>query len=275
MAENPFTASSSDLRFRYEFLPQMFGDIKITGLDGKPRTLAAVLEKGAISELGDFNIGSRTTYDGMWFRDAKPGNTTQETVVNYLVANLGPAVSSGLSMTGAVDDFSNGKIARGLERIAPAMFKNPLTAARLAKEGAKTPKGDVVMSKEEFSSFNLAMQSLGFQSTQLAKYQENKFKQDQEVNAAEKTKRDILGKLDNAILDSDASDKDLERVFDRIDKFNDRYVALKDLRIDADTIKRVLDRAKDREGFMFRGMYIRKEHLPYLLPLRDVVERPQ
>jgi hypothetical protein len=275
MAENPYTATSSDLRFRYEFLPQMFGDIKITGLDGKPRTLAAVLEKGAISELGDFNIGSRTTYDGMWFRDAKPGNTTQETVVNYLVANLGPAVSSGLSMTGAVDDFSNGKIARGLERIAPAMFKNPLTAARLGAEGAKTPAGDVVMSKDEFSSFNLAMQSLGFQSTALARYQENKYKIQQETVAATKTRSDILGKLDNAVLGSDASDKDLERVFERIDKFNDRFVAMKHLRIDSDTIKRVVDRAKDKERFMFRGMYIRKEDLPYLLELRDTTERPQ
>jgi hypothetical protein len=275
MAENPYTATSSDLRFRYEFLPQMFGDIKITGLDGKPRTLAAVLEKGAISELGDFNIGSRTTYDGMWFRDAKPGNTTQETVVNYLVANLGPAVSSGLSMTGAVDDFSNGKIARGLERIAPAMFKNPLTAARLGAEGAKTPAGDVVMSKDEFSSFNLAMQSLGFQSTALARYQENKYKIQQETVAATKTRSDILGKLDNAVLGSDASDKDLERVFERIDKFNDRFVAMKHLRIDSDTIKRVVDRAKDKERFMFRGMYIRKEDLPYLLELRDTTERPR
>jgi len=234
-----------------------------------------VLEKGAISELGDFNIGSRTTYDGMWFRDAKPGNTTQETVVNYLVANLGPAVSSGLSMTGAVDDFSNGKIARGLERIAPAMFKNPLTAARLGAEGAKTPGGDVVMSKDEFSSFNLAMQSLGFQSTALARYQENKYKIQQETVAATKTRSDILGKLDNAVLGSDASDKDLERVFERIDKFNDRFVAMKHLRIDSDTIKRVVDRAKDKERFMFRGMYIRKEDLPYLLELRDTTERPQ
>jgi hypothetical protein len=275
MAENPYTAMSSDLRFRYEFLPQMFGDIKITGLDGKPRTLAAVLEKGAISELGDFNIGSRTSYDGMWFRDAKPGNDTQETVINYLVANLGPAVSSGLSMTGAVDDFSNGKIARGLERIAPALIKNPFTAVRLGTEGAKTPGGDLVMSKDEFSSFNLAMQSLGFQPTALTRYQENKFKLQQEVVAANKTRSDILGKLDNAVLDSDASDKDLERVFERIDKFNDRFVAMKHLRIDADTIKRVIDRAKDKEGFMFRGMYIRKEDLPYLLELRDTTERPQ
>jgi hypothetical protein len=45
--------------------------------------------------------------------------------------------------------------------------------------------------------------------------------------------------------------------------------------IDADDIKSVIDRAKDREKFMFRGMYIRKENLPYLLPLRDAVERPQ
>jgi hypothetical protein len=274
MAENPYTANSSDLRFRYEFLPRMFGDIKITGLDGKDRKLSSVLEKGAVSELGDFNIGSRTSYDGMWFRGAKEGDTPTETILNYLAANLGPAFSSGLSMTGVINDWKDGKILRGLERIAPALIKNPLTAARLATEGAKTPGGEIVMSKDEFSTFNIAMQALGFQSTQLAKYQENKFKLQEETISAGKTRSEILRKLDNAILGSDSSDADVERMFDRIDKFNDRYAGLKHLRIDGDTIKRVLDKAKGKERFMFRGMQIRKEDLPYLLELRDVTELP-
>jgi len=273
--ENPYTAYNSDLRFRYVFLKNMFGDIKITGLDGKTRTLAAVLEKGVISELGDFNIGSRTSYNDLWWRDAKPGNTTQETIINTLTANLGPAVSSGLGMTGAIDDFGDGKIARGLERIAPALIKNPLTAARFAKEGAENPRGDIVMGKEEFSSFNLAMQSLGFQPTALTRYQENKYKTEQETRMAEKTKSEILGKLDNAILGSNSSDADIERVFNRVDKFNARYAALKHLRIDGDDVKKVLDKAKDREKYMFRGMYIRKENIPYILELRDATERPQ
>ena len=272
IANNPYTAKSSDLRFRYEFLPQMFGNIKVTGLDGKERSLASVLEKGVISELGDFNIGSRTSYDGMWFRDAKPGNTTAETVLNYAAANLGPAVSSGLSMTGAVDDFKDGKIARGIERLMPALLKNPMTAARLAKEGAKTPGGEIIMDKDEFSSFNIAMQSLGFQPTTLARYQENKFKLQQETVAATKARSEILSKLDNVVLGSDSSDADFERVFNRIDKFNDRYMALEHLRISPDTIMRVLDKAKDRQRYMFRGMYIRKEDLPYLLELRDAAE---
>ena len=272
IAKNPYTAKSTDLRFRYEFLKDMFGDIKVTGLDGKERKLSAVLEKGVISELGDFNIGSRTSYDGMWFRDAKPGNTTAETILNYAAANLGPALSSGLSMSGAIDDFKDGKIARGIERLMPALIKNPMTAARLAKEGAKTPGGEIIMDKDEFSSFNIAMQSLGFQPTTLTRYQENKYKAEQERIEATKIKTEILSKLDNAVLGSDSTDADVERVFNRIDKFNDRFAALPHMRIDPEDIMRVINKAKERERYMFRGMYIRKEDLPYLLELRDAAE---
>lgn len=278
IARNPYTAESADLRFRYEFLPEWFGPMRYqttTGLDGKEHTLASILEKGAVSELTDINVGSRTSFDGMWWRGGKHGDTDREKVENFLIANLGAGAETILKIPEAITEWRNGNIERGLEKVLPAMLKNVVTEERIRKEGAKTPSGKLIMSKEEFSSFNLAMQSLGFQSTALARVQENGIKLQEEIIIAAEQRANILKRLSTSILSDSATDADIERVFNKIDEYNDRYVALKHLRIDPNTIKEVTDRAKDKEKFMFRGLYIRKEDLPYLLELRDVAEPPQ
>lgn len=278
IARNPYTAESADLRFRYEFLPEWFGPMRYqttTGLDGKEHTLASILEKGAVSELTDINVGSRTSFDGMWWRGGKHGDTDREKVENFLIANIGAGAETILKIPEAMTEWKNGNIERGLEKVLPAMLKNVVTEERIRKEGAKTPSGKLIMSKEEFSSFNLAMQSLGFQSTALARVQENGIKLQEEIIVAAEQRANILKRLSTSILSDSATDADIERVFNKIDEYNDRYIALKHLRIEPSTIKEVTDRAKDKEKFMFRGLYIRKEDLPYLLELRDVAEPPQ
>jgi len=278
IARNPYTAESADLRFRYEFLPEWFGPMRYQttkGLDGREHTLASILEKGAVSELTDINVGSRTSFDGMWWRGGKHGDTEREKVENFLIANLGAGAETILKIPEAMTEWRNGNILRGFEKILPAMLKNVVTEERLRREGAKTPSGKLIMSKEEFSSFSLAMQSLGFQSTALARVQENGIKLQEEIVLAAEQRANILKRLGTTMLSEDATDKDVERVFNKIDEYNDRYVALKHLRIDPNTIKEVVDRAKGKEKYMFRGMYIRKEDLPYLLELRDVAEPGQ
>jgi hypothetical protein len=278
IARNPYTAESSDLRFRYEFLPEWFGPMKYqttTGLDGKEHTLASILEKGAVSELTDINIGSRTSFDGMWWRGGKHGETTREKVENFLIANIGAGAETVLKMPEAIDEWGKGNIERGLEKVLPAMLKNVVTEERLRKEGAKTPSGKLIMGKEEFSSFNLIMQGLGFQSTALARVQENGIKLQEEIIIASEQRANILKRLSTSLLSDSATDGDIDRAFNKIDEYNDRYVALKHLRITPSTIKEVVDRVKDKEKFMFRGLYIRKEDLPYLLELRDAAEPPQ
>ena len=278
IARNPYTAQSSDLRFRYEFLPEWFGPMKYqttTGLDGKEHSLASILEKGAVSELTDINVGSRTSFDGMWWRGGKHGETLREKVENFFIANIGAGAETILKLPEAIDDWKAGKIERGFEKVLPAMLKNVVTEERIRKEGAKTPSGKLIMSKEEFSSLNLAMQGLGFQSTALARVQENGIKLQEEIIVATEQRANILKRLSTSLLSEDTTDKEIERVFSKIDEYNDRYVALKHLRISPNTIKEVTDRAKDKEKFMFRGLYIRKEDLPYLLELRDVAEPPQ
>ena len=266
-AKNPLTSDDSNLRFRYEFLPQHFGNIQITGLDGQKHGLNELLEKGPISALTDMNIGSRTSFDGLWFRDAKQGKTNLETVQNIILANLGPGVSTGVNMVGAVDDFNNGQIERGLEKLVPAIFKGPLVASRLASEGAETKKGDVILKQKEISDITLIGQALGFQPTKLARLQEEGFQVEKELAEARNKRIELLQKLDRTLLDKESEREDIKKVFNQVTQYNKRY-PMEEFIIDGDVIESSIDKAIENKGITYRGQQIKEKLAPYLIPLR-------
>ena len=274
-AENPIIAGSSDLRFRYEFLPKYFGDVMIPGLDGKDHSLATVLEKGPISTLTDINIGSRTTFDGLWWRVAPEGRSARETFINYAMANLGPSVSTGINMSGAADDFDKGNTMKGLEKLIPAFFKNPLVAARLAKEGATTRRGDMIMDKGDFSDISLIAQALGFQSAKLARIREQSFELTQEVLKMQKERAGTLDGIKSVLSDTDSTEKDLINAFNKLDQFNRKFGTIEGVGIDVDTIFDSLDREQERQFNTFRGMSVPEKLQPYILPLRELTEPPR
>ena len=266
-AKNPLTSDNSNLRFRYEYLPQHFGNIQITGIDGMKHGLNELLEKGPISALTDMNVGSRTSFDGLWFRDAKQGKTNLETFQNIVLANLGPGASVGFNAVGAMDDFNRGEIERGLEKLVPAFFKGPLVAERMGTEGAETKKGDQILKPEEIKTSTLIGQTLGFQSTKLSRLQEEGFAIQKELAEARNTRTELLQKLDRTLLDKDSSKEDMKKVFNQISQYNKRY-PMEEFIIDGDVIESSINTAIENKGIAFRGQQIKEKLLPYLVPLR-------
>jgi len=262
--DNPLTVYNSDLRFRYEFLPRNFGQIEIPGLDGRDHRLSEVLEKGPASALTDMNIGSRTSYDGLWFREAKMGATTKETVLNFLAANLGPSISVAGNALSGIDDLGNGKIQRGLEKLAPAFFKAPLVAARLSQEGAKSQAGDMLLRKSELNELNIAAQALGFQPTRLSRIQEMNFKYSQEDKQASADKNELLKSLNEAVASGEPPEK-FRNIFKKIAKHNRRYPH-EAYEIDEDTIERSLESYAKRKDLVIRGLYIPEKKEDILMP---------
>jgi hypothetical protein len=263
--KNALTAEDSNLRFRYDFLPEHFGNITVKGVDGRQHRLSDMLEKGPISSLTDINIGSRTSFDGMWFRAAKPGKTYLETAQNYILANLGPGVSTGVNMVGAADDFNNGQIVRGLEKMVPAFFKGSLTAYRLGTEGAETKGGADMLKKEEINTLNLIAATLGFQSSRLARIQEHNFEMQKQITEAQNKRALVLKRLDEVAFDAEKGQGDLKAVFNQIREYNKRY-PMEKFMIDLDTIESSLETYAKKRGLTYRGQYMDEKLLPYLIP---------
>jgi hypothetical protein len=270
LAKNPLTAMNSNFRFRYEFLPKYFGEITMPGLDGRQHSLAEVLEKGPISVLTDINFSSRTSFDGMWWREAKPGKTFVETAQNIILSNLGPGVSTGFNMAGAVDDFSNGKIQRGLEKLVPAFFRGSLVATRLGTEGAETKGGDKLLEKEEISTMNLIAAATGFQPTRLARIQERNFAMQKEIVEAASKRTKLLRRLNEIALDDKVDGKDISNAIKDIVEYNKRYPMEKFL-IQPDTIRRSLETMAEKRGMTIRGQYMDKKLAPYVYPSTKAV----
>jgi hypothetical protein len=219
-AKNPLTSENSNLRFRYEFLFENFGHIEITGLDGRPHRLNELLEKGPISALTDMNIGSRTSFDGMWFRDPNPGKNWTETAINIATSNLGPGVSTGLNLTRGVEDLSKGEILRGLEKLVPALFRTPIAAYRIGTEGAETTKGADMLTRDELNNRNLIAQAIGFPPTRLARIQEQSFESQKEVMKAQDRRAKLLDGLNRVAFDPEGDKADLKEVFEDIKNYN-------------------------------------------------------
>jgi len=171
-------------------------------------------------------------------------------------------------MPKAFKDWRQGEILRGIERVLPAVPKNVFTAARLGSEGAKTPQGDIIMSKKEFSETSLIMQGLGFQSTTLSRAQENAYMLYKEEKAANNSRKDLMSRLDNVFLDPNKSAEDKKKFMAEIAKHNKRYQVIPSLTIDADAIFDSIDRSIDNMGLKFRGLRIKEEMLPFMLPQR-------
>jgi hypothetical protein len=265
-ASNPLTADDSNLRFRYEFLPKYFGQIEIPGLDGRQHRLNELLEKGPISALTDMNIGSRTSFDGLWFREAKPGKNYLETVQNYILANMGPGVSTGINMVGGIDDMLAGHIDRGLEKMVPAFFKGSFVAERMRKEGAETKGGADILKKSEVNELNYIASVLGFTPTRLARLQEKNFQYQKQITEATNERTALLRRLDETIMDPENKQKsaDIKDIFKKIDKFNKRYPA-EAFVIEPDDIERSIEAYAKKRGLTIRGQYIDEKLAPYLM----------
>jgi hypothetical protein len=262
--KNPLTAQSSDLRFRYEFLPEQFGEIMLPGIDGKEYKLSTVLEKGPISVLTDVNVGSRTSFNNMLFRSAPEGKDWWETALNIAEANLGPSVSAGDSFISGVEDLTNGKIRRGLEKINPGITKGSIVASRYADEGAQTRDRKVILERNEISGLNLAAQVLGFTPTRLARIQEHNYSNQQVVDTAKKEKNKLLKDLKDLENNPDRDPEARKKLDRRIDQHNRRYNFTEELTIDEDTRERSLEAYEEREQKTIRGLYSSDELRFYL-----------
>ena len=256
-AQNPLVYQNSDLRFR-RFLEENFGPVT-----------ADMLYSGPISSITDINIGAKTSFDNLWFRGGKPAKTNQEAFNNFVMANIGPAVSGIIGQAGALDDFENGHIERGLEKMLPAFFKNPLVATRLAFEGAKTKAGDTIIKKEDVTAANIIAQAAGAAPTRLARQQELGYELKGEYVKANQERTKILQRMNDAILNKEftGEKKDLQPVINQIREFNKRYPMDK-VMIDGEAIDNTLNAALDARALTYKGVRIPTEDmLPYFVPV--------
>jgi hypothetical protein len=264
---NPLGKRNLDLWFRNSFIPSYFGpDSNLASALGLTEedaaTLARSVEMGPLSAVTGLNLGASTSLDGLWFRDDTPGNTSREAFQSFIFGFSGPIGSIGLNIAGAFDDFNNGQINRGFEKLAPAWLRGSLTAYRLSTEGATTTKGDEIVDAEFYTTGKLAAQALGFGNTEVAQIQKSNFMAKQIVSKIEKEKATLLNRLDIAVRNED--DDKVDSILEQVDKFNTKNSMLP---IDGETINKSLQSREERRGKSSQGLSVTDAQAPFVYPL--------
>jgi len=225
MKKNPLTADSVEMQFRYEWLPEHFGQPMLTGAAGKSIKLSDIILNGAVSEATGWNFGSRVSLDlaGMWFRSPKDAETWTQTVNNALVENI-PGASASLNMVAMGEEFAKGDVLKGLELGLPAMLRAPIKAYRLSEEGVRTQTEKIKLRAEDISNAEIIGAALGFNPTQIAKVQQQNRDVLNSRNKLKDEKAELLGAYKQAVRriqngDADGQEKAREAVED-IMEFN-------------------------------------------------------
>jgi hypothetical protein len=269
---NPLGKRNLDLWFRNWFIPTYFGPgsnlADALGLDEEQaQTLARGVEMGPISAYTGLNFGASTSLDGLWFRNDSPGDTSREAFQSFVFGFTGPIGSVGLNIAGAFDDFNNGQLNRGFEKLSPAWLRGGLTSMRLSREGATTTAGDKITDPEFYTTGKLLAQTLGFGNTEVAQVQKANFTAKQMVAKMEKDRSTLLNRFDIAIRNGLETDSETERaikVLKDIAEFNKKNPML--MIEDEDVIRSLETRIK-RRGQSYQGLSVSEELIPYIYPL--------
>lgn len=266
--EDPIEKRNLELWFRTVFLPNLFGDFKIGD-----KKLGEILEAGLLNSMTGYELSSSMSMNNMWFPDVKESATYVAGVQEYLMSMAGPFASLvGKQFPAAIDDFQAGRTMRGFEKLLPNLFRQPVTAARYAKEGATTTTGAPIKEAEEFTNGQLAMQALGFRTEGLARVQEVNFKVEALRQKVTQQRGKLINRLDTELTSGDAAAAD--KVMEDILEFNHKNPTMM---IKPEMLtKALLDRAKKR-AMSDRGFRVDDKLYPLLVelldPSRETMER--
>ena len=175
------------------------------------------ISRGIASQATGIDFADRMSLNDMWFRDNRKSPDEETAIQAFLVSLMGPTAGLAVTAGKVADLYNQGQYERALETASPAIVKNSLKAARLGSQGALTLSGDKLIS--DFSNVEIATQAVGFQTERLAQKQKANI---EEKNAEQQIvkKHDLLLNLMFLAIDSN-DDALYERVYDKIDRFND------------------------------------------------------
>lgn len=249
--EDPLAASSSDYWFRFRWLPAQFGS---------DSTITRLMQRGVLSEMTGWDWATRLSQSSLWLRNAPKGDTTSETVLNFIGANLSPQVSNISNMLNGITEFAEGNWSKGVEKMLPAGVRGLLTASRLAEEGETTRKGMQVLPAESFSTAELVGQALGFVPKELSEVREqNRFTRAwQDAMTEERGK--LITAMREALTDPETPTEEVYSLIEEIRMFNSMVPLdasgqpLTKYLITEDTIRRSVKGREQREDRSVYGL---------------------
>ena len=200
--------------------------------------VAASMMTGLIANQLNVGISERMSLDlvDLWMRDSGYQKSAEDSTKEFLLSNLGPAVSIGLNATKAIDQFNNSQEMRALETASPIIARNLLTVGRwIREEENATARGITI--DDDITYSDLAVKALGFTPEDMLRKQKEIIDRKGLESKIEYKRERLLGALYVALHtgDDDLFEATMEKVVD----FNEKYP---EIAIENDTIEKSLER---------------------------------
>jgi hypothetical protein len=181
------------------------------------------ISRGVVTQTLGVNLADRMGLNDLWFRDSRKSSDEVTALQNTLINLLGPTAGLMINSAEAVKQFNDGHLYRSMETASPAFLKNFMKGARFAGEGrATTLRGDELVG--DVSGYESAAQSLGFAPERVAQRQKSNIEMKTVEQKILTRRQDLLNAFFMAV-DNDDDDM-VDRVLDKIEKFNDSYGAV-------------------------------------------------
>lgn len=175
-----------------------------------------LLAKGPLDALTNLSIAGRTGINELWWRDPKEGVEGDDLAWHAVQQLLGPVAGIGINLARGSGQMMDGNVQRGLETVLPKSVRDIAKAYRQATEGEQTVKGDIIL--DDVSSWNVAMQALGFGSADMARaYDAREYIKGKEKRIAEHRSKLMT---DYYMARKDGDEDEIEEVLERIKEFN-------------------------------------------------------
>jgi hypothetical protein len=221
---------------------------------------------GPVNELLNVDIGSRTGFYGLLWRD-DPKRLAEVGLPVYVLERVaGPTYGLVEAARRGFSDLADGEIVRASEALTPAPIRNMIKGMRYGIDGALTRDGLPIV--EDVSAYNSMMQILGFAPADLATAQAQR---GATYEISEKLKNRRVSLLTNLYTARKAGNSEaIEQAMEDIRAFND---ANPSYRIKGDTIRKSFSererRAREAVGGVFQPRSLRVATSQYVADLDE------
>ena len=221
---------------------------------------------GPVNELLNVDIGSRTGFYGLLWRD-DPKRLAEVGLPVYVLERIaGPTYGLVEAARRGFNDLADGEIVRASEALTPAPIRNMIKGMRYGIDGALTRDGLPIV--EDVSAYNSMMQILGFAPADLAVAQSQR---GATYQIGEKLKNRRVALLTNLYAARKAGNAEaVEKAMDDIRSFNEANPAY---RIKGSTLRKSYEererRAQQAVGGVFQPRSLRLATSEYVTDLDE------
>jgi hypothetical protein len=164
-------------------------------------SISALPQKGVVNQLLMADVASRSGFTNLLWRDDDKRVEEIGGVLFAMEQLFGPAYAATMGIIRGTKDWSEGNYDRAVEAFMPAAIRNGLKTWRYYSEDAKTRDGDVIF--DDFNTYELFLQTLGFTPTRLAARTEAAGSLSKAIKDIEKRKKALLDKRYMALTRDD------------------------------------------------------------------------